>query len=51
MNQHCGILINQVENAVDYTLDGDTPYTPAQVAAIALQLLLQTGLFNDSCKL
>ena len=44
-------LINQVENAVDYASAGDTPYTPAQVVGIDFQLVFQTGLFNDDCKL
>ena len=36
---------------MDYSSAGDTPYTPAQVIVIAFHLLLQTGLFNDNCKL
>ena len=44
-------LIDQVENAVDYASTGDTPYTPAQVVGIAFQLVFQTSLFNDNCKL
>ena len=35
---------------MDYASTGDTPYTPAQVVAIALQILFQTGLFNENCK-
>ena len=50
-NQPFETLIDQVENAVDYASAGDTPYTPAQVAGIAFQLVFQTGLFNNSCKL
>ena len=49
-NQLFETLINQVENAVDYAYARDTPYTLAQVVAIALHLLFQTGLFNENCK-
>ena len=50
-NQTFETLINQVENTVDYASAGDTPYTPAQVVGIACQLVFQTGLFNNNCKL
>ena len=50
-NQPFETLIDQVENAVDYASTGDTNYTPAQVVGIAFQLVFQTGLFNDDCKL
>ena len=50
-NQPFETLINQFENAVDYASTGDTPYTPAQVIGIAFQLMFQTGIFNDDCKL
>ena len=50
-NQPFETLIGQVENAVDYASSGYTPYTPAQVVGIAFQLVFQTGLFNDYCKL
>ena len=36
---------------MDCASDGDTPYTPAQVVAIAFQIFFQTGLFNDDLKL
>ena len=50
-NQPFETLIDQVENAVDYASAGDTPYTPSQVVAITFQLLFQTRIFNDDCKL
>ena len=50
-NQPFETLIDQVENAVEYASAGDTPYTPAQVIGIAFQLVFQTGIFNDNCKL
>ena len=50
-NQPFETLIDQVENAVDYASAGDTPYTLAQVVGIAFQLVFQTGIFNNNCKL
>ena len=50
-NQLFETLTNQVENAVDYASAGDKPYTPAQVVGISFQIVLQTGIFNDDCKL
>ena len=44
-------LIDQVENAVDYTSTGDTPHTLDQVVGIASQLVFQTSLFNNDCKI
>ena len=44
-------LIDQVEGAVEYAAAGNTPYTPLQVVGIAYQLIFQSGLFNDDCKL
>ena len=51
INQPFETLIDQVENSVDYASAGETPYTPAQVVGIAFQLMFQTGIFNDDCKL
>ena len=51
INQPFETLINQVENAVDYASSGDTTYTPDQVVGITFQLMFQTGLFNNNCKL
>ena len=50
-NQPLETLIDQIKNAVDYASAGETPYTPAQVVGIAFQLMFQTGIFNDDCKL
>ena len=49
-NQPFETLIEKVENVVDYAPSGNMPYTPAQVIGIACQLVFQTGLFNDDCK-
>ena len=43
--------IDQVKGAVEYSADGNTLYTPLQVVGIAFQLIFQTVLFNDNCKL
>jgi hypothetical protein len=43
-------LFDQVENAVDFAAAGNTPYSPAQVVAIAYQLIFATGVFLDDCK-
>ena len=50
-NQPFDTLINQVENTDDYASAGETPYTPAQVVEIALQLMFQTVIFNNNCKI
>ena len=50
-NQPLETLIDQVKNAVDYASAGDTPYTPSQVVGINFQLVFQTGIFNNECKL
>ncbi len=43
-------LFRQIENAIDYASAGNTPYTPAQVLAIAYQIVFQTGIFADDCR-
>jgi hypothetical protein len=43
-------LFRQIENSIDYAAAGNTPYTPAQVLAIAYQIVFQTGLFADDCR-
>jgi len=43
-------LFRQIENAIDYASAGNTPYSPAQVLAIAYQIAFQTGIFADDCR-
>ena len=43
--------MDQIENSVKYTAAGQTPYFPEQVVAVAYQLVFQTGLFLDNCKI
>ena len=44
-------LINQVENPFEYAAARNTPYSYEQVVSIAFQLVFQTGLFPDDCKI
>ena len=50
-NQTFEKLIYKIENAVNYASTRDTPYTPSQIVEIDFQILFQTGLFNDDCKI
>ena len=43
-------LFRQIENAINYAAAGNTPYSPAQVLAIAYQIVFQTGIFADDCR-
>ena len=40
-------LFKQIQLAVEFTTTGNTPYSPAQVLAVAYQLVFQTGIFAD----
>ena len=44
-------LFDQIDTAVEYAAAGGAPYTPEQIVTIAFQLVFQTGLFPDDCKL
>ena len=44
-------LTDQIENAAKYTAAGQTPHTPNKVVNIAYQLMFQTGLFLNNCKI
>ena len=50
VNQPIESLFDQVENCVDYSAAGNTPYSLKQVIGIAFQLVYQTVLFVDDCK-
>ena len=43
-------LFDRVENCGDYSAAGNTPYILEQVISITFQLVYQTGLFVDNCK-
>ena len=44
-------LFDQIENSIDYAAAGLTPYTPEQVVTNAYQLIFDTGMFHDDCKI
>ena len=44
-------LTDQIENAVEYAAAGQTLYTPDQVVAVDYQLVFQTVLFLNDCKI
>ena len=44
-------LYKQIQSAVEFATAGSTPYSPAQVLAVAYQLVFQTGIFADDCKI
>jgi hypothetical protein len=50
-NQPIELFFDQIEDAVDFADAGESPYTPVQVTNIAYQLVFQTGLLPDECKL
>ena len=43
-------MFGQIEAAVEYAAAGNTPYTPQQVLVTAFQLVFQTGIYADDCK-
>ena len=49
-NQPIETIIDQVKTAVEYAAADNTPYSPAQVVDTAYQLVFQTDLFNNNCK-
>ena len=44
-------LTDQIENSVKYAAADQNLYTIEQVVAVAYQLVFQTGLFLDDCKI
>ena len=44
------LLIDQIESAQEFALDGFQPYTTAQILTNAYTLVHKTGAFNDDCK-
>jgi hypothetical protein len=51
INQRIEILYKQIEDAIDFTTAGQTPYSTQQVLSIAFQLVFRTGTFVDDCKI
>jgi hypothetical protein len=50
-NQPIELFFDQIEDSVNFAAAGNCPYTPAQVTAIAYELVFKTGIFHDECKL
>ena len=50
LNQPFEVLIDQVEDAVDYVSVGNVPYTAKQIVNVAYNLIFETGIYNDNCK-
>jgi len=44
------VLIDQIDNGVDYAAAGKNPYSPEQIVNIAYNLVFQISLFTDKCK-
>lgn len=44
------LLIQQVQDGVDYAAHADCPYSPEQVVTIAYNLVNQTGIFDQDLK-
>ena len=44
-------LFDQVKNSVECAAAGETSYTTKQVVTVTYQLVYQTGLFLDNCKI
>ena len=45
------ILYDQIDTYVEYVATGGAPCTPEQIVTIVFQIIFQTGLFPDDCKL
>ena len=43
-------LFEQINDTVDYTTAGDTPYITSQILSTAYQLVFNTGVFGLDCK-
>ena len=44
------ILIDQVEDAIEFAVAGKTPYSKKQIVNVAYNLVLSTGVFESYCK-
>ena len=49
-NQPFEVLIDQIEEAVDFADAGGQPYTAQQIINNAYTIVFQTGMFFDDCK-
>jgi hypothetical protein len=51
VNQPIEVLYKQIEDAINFAVTGQTPYSPAQVLNVTYQLVFRTGIFADECKI
>ena len=49
-NQPFKVLIDQIEDAIDYAAAGNTPYYKEQITNTAYNIVYHTGIFRDECK-
>ena len=49
-NQPCEVLIDQIEDAIDYAASGNTPYSKDKITNMAYNIVYRTGLFSDEWK-
>jgi hypothetical protein len=50
VNQPFQSIIQQIDEAVDYAIAGETPYTSEQIVTNAYNLVYNTGMFPESCR-
>ena len=50
LNQPFEVLIDQIEDAIDYAAAGNTPYSKEQITNMAYNIVYRTGIFRDECK-
>ena len=43
-------MVEQIDDAIDYAIAGETPYTTEQILTNAYNLIQQTGMMDDACK-
>ena len=49
-NEPIEVLIDQIEDGIDYAAAGNMPCTPTQIVNTAHNLLFDAGVFADECK-
>ena len=49
-NEPIKVLINQIEDSIDYAAAGNMLYTPSKIINTACNLLFDARVFSDECK-
>jgi len=49
-NNPIEVLIDQIEDAINFAATGNVPYTPKQIVNVAYNLVFHTRVFNDEYK-